>query len=71
MDFSVQVELLLEVHHKNLTSLVGYCDEGKYIGLIYEFMANGNLEAHLSGLVKLFSLTTIFLFIHVLITYSI
>ncbi|XP_031286023.1 putative leucine-rich repeat receptor-like protein kinase At2g19210 [Pistacia vera] len=48
-EFQAEVELLLEVHHKNLTSLVEYCDEGKNIGLIYEFMANGNLEAHLSG----------------------
>ncbi|XP_031283429.1 LRR receptor-like serine/threonine-protein kinase IOS1 [Pistacia vera] len=47
-EFQAEVEILLEVHHKNLTSLVGYCDEGKNIGLIYEFMANGNLEAHLS-----------------------
>ncbi|KAH7565373.1 hypothetical protein JRO89_XS09G0197700 [Xanthoceras sorbifolium] len=45
--FQAEVELLMRVHHKTLTSLVGYCDEGTNMGLIYEFMANGNLETHL------------------------
>uniref|UniRef100_A0A2N9FN08 Protein kinase domain-containing protein n=1 Tax=Fagus sylvatica TaxID=28930 RepID=A0A2N9FN08_FAGSY len=34
---------------KNLTTLVGYYYEGANMGLIYEYMANGDLEAHLSG----------------------
>ncbi|KAK1575107.1 hypothetical protein Q3G72_002667 [Acer saccharum] len=25
----------------------GYCDDGTHMGMIYEFMANGNLESHL------------------------
>ncbi|KAK0597370.1 hypothetical protein LWI29_024630 [Acer saccharum] len=45
--FQTEVELLFTVHHKNLTTLVGYCDDGTNMGLIYEFMANGNLESHL------------------------
>ncbi|KAM2061344.1 hypothetical protein ACFX1T_046418 [Malus domestica] len=44
-----QVNLLLRVHHRNLTSLVGYCNDETNIGLIYEYMANGNLREHLSG----------------------
>ncbi|XP_010545648.1 PREDICTED: probable LRR receptor-like serine/threonine-protein kinase At1g51860 [Tarenaya hassleriana] len=47
--FKAEVELLLRVHHKNLTSLVGYCDENEKLSLIYEFMANGDLNEHLSG----------------------
>ncbi|XP_057454468.1 LRR receptor-like serine/threonine-protein kinase IOS1 isoform X1 [Lotus japonicus] len=47
--FVTEVKLLMRVHHKNLTSLVGYCNEENNIGLIYEYMANGNLDEHLSG----------------------
>ncbi|KAL5755844.1 hypothetical protein ACOSQ2_020590 [Xanthoceras sorbifolium] len=45
--FQAEVELLMRVHHKNLTVLVGYCDDDTNMGLIYEFMANGDLETHL------------------------
>ena len=44
-----QVKLLMRVHHRNLTTLVGYCYEGTNMGLVYEYMANGDLDAHLSG----------------------
>ncbi|MED6136237.1 hypothetical protein PIB30_054209 [Stylosanthes scabra] len=47
--FLAEVKLLMIVHHRNLTSLIGYCNEESNIGLIYEYMANGNLEEHLSG----------------------
>ncbi|PON51015.1 Serine/threonine protein kinase [Trema orientale] len=40
----------MRVHHGNLTNLVGYCNEGDNQALIYEFMANGDLDSHLSGL---------------------
>ncbi|GAB4842338.1 hypothetical protein Ancab_012308 [Ancistrocladus abbreviatus] len=43
-----QAQLLMRVHHKHLVSLIGYCDEGTTMALIYEYMANGNLEEHLS-----------------------
>ncbi|KVI05895.1 Concanavalin A-like lectin/glucanase, subgroup [Cynara cardunculus var. scolymus] len=49
-EFQAEVYLLLSVHHKNLTSLVGYCNEGRHKAIIYEYMANGNLERHLFGL---------------------
>ncbi|MED6159274.1 hypothetical protein PIB30_040818 [Stylosanthes scabra] len=47
--FVAEVKLLMRVHHRNLTSLIGYCKEESNIGLIYEYMANGNLDEHLSG----------------------
>ncbi|XP_068498587.1 LRR receptor-like serine/threonine-protein kinase IOS1 [Phaseolus vulgaris] len=47
--FQAEFKLLMRVHHKNLTSLVGYCNEGTNKGLVYEYMANGNLQEHLSG----------------------
>ncbi|XP_044479485.1 LRR receptor-like serine/threonine-protein kinase IOS1 [Mangifera indica] len=47
-EFEAEVKLLQTVHHRNLTPLYGYCAEGKQIGLVYEYMANGNLKQHLS-----------------------
>ncbi|XP_028794943.1 LRR receptor-like serine/threonine-protein kinase IOS1 [Neltuma alba] len=47
--FQAEVKLLMRVHHRNLTSLVGYCNEETNKGLIYEYMANGNLQEYLSG----------------------
>ncbi|CAA7036745.1 unnamed protein product [Microthlaspi erraticum] len=48
-EFKAEVELLLRVHHINLVNLVGYCDEGDHLALIYEYMSNGDLKHHLSG----------------------
>ncbi|KGN59852.1 probable LRR receptor-like serine/threonine-protein kinase At1g51810 [Cucumis sativus] len=43
-EFQAEVDLLLRVHHRNLTGLVGYCNEGETkMGLVYEYMAKGNL----------------------------
>ncbi|KAL6285564.1 hypothetical protein ACE6H2_009954 [Prunus campanulata] len=46
--FHAEVNLLMRVHHKNLTSLVQYCNDETKVGLVYEYMANGNLLNHLS-----------------------
>jgi serine/threonine protein kinase len=55
-EFKAEVELLLRVHHKNLVGLVGYCDEGENMALIYEYMANGDLKEHMSGTRNRFTL---------------
>ncbi|CAF2283796.1 BnaA04g16790D [Brassica napus] len=34
---------------RKLGNLVGYCDEGGHLALVYEYMENGNLKQHLSG----------------------
>ncbi|XP_076937127.1 putative LRR receptor-like serine/threonine-protein kinase At1g05700 isoform X2 [Bidens hawaiensis] len=46
-EFQTEVKLLIKIHHTNITSLVGYCDDRNHKGIIYEFMANGNLGDHL------------------------
>ncbi|TYK03863.1 putative LRR receptor-like protein kinase [Cucumis melo var. makuwa] len=43
-----QVTILMRVHHRNLTNLVGYMNDEGHLGLIYEYMAKGNLAEHLS-----------------------
>lgn len=45
----MQAQILTLVHHINLVSLIGYCDEAENKALIYEFMGNGNLRDFLSG----------------------
>ncbi|KAK6927196.1 Leucine-rich repeat-containing N-terminal, plant-type [Dillenia turbinata] len=47
-EFFTEIELLSRVHHRNLVSLIGYCDEEGEQMLIYEFMSNGTIRDHLS-----------------------
>ncbi|XP_020413183.1 probable LRR receptor-like serine/threonine-protein kinase At1g05700 [Prunus persica] len=48
-EFQNEVQLLMRVHHRNLVSLVGYCDESGTMALVYEYVVNGNLQQHLSA----------------------
>ncbi|WJX86293.1 hypothetical protein P8452_68621 [Trifolium repens] len=47
-EFQSEAQLLMIVHHRHLVSLIGYCDEDEIKALVYEYMANGNLQQHLS-----------------------
>uniref|UniRef100_A0A5B7BWG1 non-specific serine/threonine protein kinase n=1 Tax=Davidia involucrata TaxID=16924 RepID=A0A5B7BWG1_DAVIN len=47
-EFQTEAELLMRVHHRNLASFVGYCDDNNNLALIYEYMTNGNLKDYLS-----------------------
>ncbi|KAL3690565.1 hypothetical protein R1sor_016874 [Riccia sorocarpa] len=46
-EFENEILLLSRVHHKNLVSLVGYCNDGSEQMLVYEFIAYGSLQHHL------------------------
>ncbi|KAK3410889.1 hypothetical protein EUGRSUZ_J02923, partial [Eucalyptus grandis] len=48
-EFHAEAQLLMVVHHRNLVSLIGYCEEFENMALIYEFMSNGNARQHLSA----------------------
>ncbi|KAL9140823.1 hypothetical protein ABFS82_14G062600 [Erythranthe guttata] len=52
-EFLTEIELLSRLHHRNLVSLIGYCDEKGEQMLVYEFMPNGTLRDHLSGKSKI------------------
>ncbi|KAL3744834.1 hypothetical protein ACJRO7_014012 [Eucalyptus globulus] len=47
-EFRTEAELLMRIHHKNLASFIGYCDESNKMVLIYEYLAKGNLKNYLS-----------------------
>ncbi|KAG9136149.1 hypothetical protein Leryth_003762 [Lithospermum erythrorhizon] len=47
-ELQLDANVLMSVHHRNLTSLIGYCFDGTHIGIIYEYMENGDLRGHLS-----------------------
>ncbi|CAL1411896.1 unnamed protein product [Linum trigynum] len=51
-EFLTEIQLLSRLHHRNLVSLTGYCDEEGEQMLVYEFMPNGTLRDHLSGKTK-------------------
>ncbi|CAA7389483.1 unnamed protein product [Spirodela intermedia] len=48
-EFSNEVSLLSRIHHRNLVSFLGYCQQGGKNILVYEFMHNGTLKDHLFG----------------------
>ncbi|KAK6920080.1 Protein kinase domain [Dillenia turbinata] len=48
-EFKVEVEAIGRVRHKNLVRLLGYCVEGAYRMLVYDYVDNGNLEQWLHG----------------------
>ncbi|KAF3784049.1 LYK2 protein [Nymphaea thermarum] len=48
-EVAVKVKLLMTVHHKNLVSFVGFCEEDKKLFVLYQYMQNGSLRDLLSG----------------------
>lgn len=51
-EFFTEIELLSRLHHRNLVSLLGYCEEEGEQMLVYEFMPNGTLRDHISAKCK-------------------
>ncbi|KAL3682496.1 hypothetical protein R1sor_000518 [Riccia sorocarpa] len=48
-EFEYQASIVVRVHHRNLVSLLGYCQENKQRILVYEFISKGTLREHLYG----------------------
>ncbi|KAK8618655.1 hypothetical protein V6N13_132640 [Hibiscus sabdariffa] len=48
-EFRTEVSVIAQTHHRNLVKLLGYCDEGEYRMLVYEYLSNGTLASFLFG----------------------
>ncbi|TVU20528.1 hypothetical protein EJB05_36741, partial [Eragrostis curvula] len=48
-EFLAEAQILTRIHHKNLVSMIGYCKDGEYLALVYEYMPEGTLQEHIAG----------------------
>ena len=44
-----QVRYLSSINHRNLVTLLGYCQENNTQFLVYEYVPNGSVSSHLYG----------------------
>ncbi|PON32375.1 GPCR kinase [Parasponia andersonii] len=48
-EYIAEVKIISRLRHRNLVQLIGWCHEQGELLLVYEFMPNGSLDAHLFG----------------------
>ncbi|KAJ0877546.1 putative protein kinase RLK-Pelle-SD-2b family [Helianthus annuus] len=49
LEFQTEISILSSLKHKNIISLIGFCDEADEKILIYEYAVHGSLDQHLSS----------------------
>ncbi|KAL8239285.1 hypothetical protein R6Q59_015852 [Mikania micrantha] len=55
--FYAEIEMLSNCKHPNIISLIGFCDEGPEMLLIYEYASNGSLDDYLGNIDNMTNLT--------------
>ncbi|KAL6328577.1 hypothetical protein AAG906_038772 [Vitis piasezkii] len=50
-EFKTEVTVIGRTHHRNLVSLLGYCDQGVHRLLVYEYMNNGSLADYFTPII--------------------
>ncbi|KAF8118489.1 hypothetical protein N665_0005s0246 [Sinapis alba] len=48
-EFTLEIEVITSVHHKNIVSLFGFCFENNNLMLLYDYVSRGSLEENLHG----------------------
>ncbi|KAL6227603.1 hypothetical protein ACLB2K_001560 [Fragaria x ananassa] len=48
-EYRTEVKIISSLRHRNLVQLIGWCHDGGQFLLVYEYMPNGSLDAHLFG----------------------
>ncbi|KAJ8546476.1 hypothetical protein K7X08_019059 [Anisodus acutangulus] len=56
-EFIDEVRYLSSIQHRNIVTLLGYCQENDQQILVYEYIPNGSVSIHLYGLAHLHSLS--------------
>lgn len=48
-EFLLEIEIITNLNHKNIISLLGFCFEDGNLLLVYNFLSRGSLEDYLYG----------------------